>query len=161
MFHLSILLLSVPEVCRSSQGSCWPELFSKGPTAWRWCHPRRWTLSTTSSLPLGSCMSILWKAVRRSHWAPGTATLSSGSSSSPSHSSNIASYTRPWLGKWWQYGACGEVLRGAVTSCHCLLLCSWKRSVKLSGLHRHRTFLGKHLLLAVPHFGVGLLHISR
>ncbi|XP_076969931.1 dynein heavy chain domain-containing protein 1 isoform X8 [Tamandua tetradactyla] len=37
----------------------------------------------------------------------------------------------------------------------------WKKSVKLQGLHRHRTFLGNHLLLAVPHFGAGLLHISR
>lgn len=31
----------------------------------------------------------------------------------------------------------------------------------LQRLHRCRTFLGKHLLLAVPHFGAGLLHISR
>uniref|UniRef100_A0A8C9BU21 Uncharacterized protein n=1 Tax=Phocoena sinus TaxID=42100 RepID=A0A8C9BU21_PHOSS len=40
-------------------------------------------------------------------------------------------------------------------------LACWKKRVKLQRLHRHRTFLEKHLLFAVPHFGVGLLHISR
>ncbi|XP_033062486.1 dynein heavy chain domain-containing protein 1 isoform X2 [Trachypithecus francoisi] len=37
----------------------------------------------------------------------------------------------------------------------------WKKNVRLQGLHRLRNFLENHLLLAVPHFGAGLLHISR
>nr|XP_035121541.2 dynein heavy chain domain-containing protein 1 isoform X15 [Callithrix jacchus] len=47
---------------------------------------------------------------------------------------------------------------------YCLLrksLTCWKKNVRLQGLHRLRNFLENHLLLAVPHFGAGLLHISR
>ncbi|KAM9658950.1 dynein heavy chain domain-containing protein 1 [Trichechus inunguis] len=40
-------------------------------------------------------------------------------------------------------------------------LTCWKKSVKLQGLHHRQILLGNHLLLAVPHFGAGLLHISR
>ncbi|XP_013367438.1 PREDICTED: dynein heavy chain domain-containing protein 1 isoform X4 [Chinchilla lanigera] len=37
----------------------------------------------------------------------------------------------------------------------------WRKSVRWQGLCRLRTFLGNHLLSAVPHFGAGLLHINR
>uniref|UniRef100_H0VLU3 Dynein heavy chain domain 1 n=1 Tax=Cavia porcellus TaxID=10141 RepID=H0VLU3_CAVPO len=37
----------------------------------------------------------------------------------------------------------------------------WRKTMKWQGLCRLRTFLGNHLLLAVPHFGAGLLHINR
>ncbi|XP_039074792.1 LOW QUALITY PROTEIN: dynein heavy chain domain-containing protein 1 [Hyaena hyaena] len=68
------------------------------------------------------------------------------------------------LGTWHRHSVLWQQLQSIPFFKYCLLhkaLACWKRSVKLSGLHRHRTFLGKHLLLAVPHFGVGLLHISR
>ncbi|MBZ3879862.1 Dynein heavy chain domain-containing protein 1 [Sciurus carolinensis] len=37
----------------------------------------------------------------------------------------------------------------------------WKKTVRFRGLCRLRTLLGNQLLLAVPHFGAGLLHINR
>nr|XP_040140779.1 dynein heavy chain domain-containing protein 1 isoform X1 [Ictidomys tridecemlineatus]XP_040140780.1 dynein heavy chain domain-containing protein 1 isoform X1 [Ictidomys tridecemlineatus] len=40
-------------------------------------------------------------------------------------------------------------------------LTCWKKNVKLQGLCRLRNLLGNQLLLAVPHFGAGLLHINR
>ncbi|KAM5248505.1 LOW QUALITY PROTEIN: dynein heavy chain domain-containing protein 1 [Ctenodactylus gundi] len=37
----------------------------------------------------------------------------------------------------------------------------WKKKIKLQVLRKLQTFLGSHLLLVVPHFGVGLLHMNR
>ncbi|KAG8522790.1 Dynein heavy chain domain-containing protein 1, partial [Galemys pyrenaicus] len=68
------------------------------------------------------------------------------------------------LGTWHRHAVLWQKLQFIPFFKHCLLrkaLHCWKKNVKLLGLHRCRTFLGKHLLSAVPHFGVGLLHISR
>ncbi|XP_042762000.1 dynein heavy chain domain-containing protein 1 isoform X17 [Panthera leo] len=68
------------------------------------------------------------------------------------------------LGTWHRHSVLWQQLQSIPFFKYFLLykaLACWKRSVKLHGLHRHRTFLGKHLLFAVPHFGAGLLHISR
>lgn len=59
------------------------------------------------------------------------------------------------------YGVWEEASQRATVHCHFPLVCSWKKGVKLQRLHQHRSFLEKHLLLAVPHFGAGLLHVSR
>jgi hypothetical protein len=128
--------------------------------SWWWYHRRRWILSTTSSLPLGFCIYILWRAVRPWRWVPGTAILFFGNSSSSFHSLSIVSYARPWPGRcWWGWDFGSKWMRAAY--CHWPLLCSWKKNVRLQGLHRLHNFLGNRLLLAVPHFGTGLLHISR
>ncbi|XP_037695568.1 dynein heavy chain domain-containing protein 1 [Choloepus didactylus] len=68
------------------------------------------------------------------------------------------------LGSWHRHSVLWQQLQFIPFFKYCLLrkaLTCWKKNVKLQGLHRHRTFLGNHLLLAVPHFGTGLLHISR
>uniref|UniRef100_A0A8P0T9V5 Dynein heavy chain domain 1 n=2 Tax=Canis lupus familiaris TaxID=9615 RepID=A0A8P0T9V5_CANLF len=68
------------------------------------------------------------------------------------------------LGTWHRHSVLWQQLQFIPFFKYCLLykaLARWKRSVKLQGLQRCRTFLEKHLLLAVPHFGAGLLHISR
>ncbi|XP_072825494.1 dynein heavy chain domain-containing protein 1 isoform X3 [Vicugna pacos] len=68
------------------------------------------------------------------------------------------------LGTWHHHSVLWQQLQFIPFFKYCLLrkaLACWKKSVKLQRLHRCRTFLGKHLLLAVPHFGAGLLHISR
>ncbi|XP_035578888.1 dynein heavy chain domain-containing protein 1 [Zalophus californianus] len=68
------------------------------------------------------------------------------------------------LGTWHRHSVLWQQLQSIPFFKYCLLykaLARWKKSVTLRGLHRCRTFLGKHLLLAVPHFGAGLLHISR
>ncbi|VCX31204.1 unnamed protein product [Gulo gulo] len=68
------------------------------------------------------------------------------------------------LGTWHRHSVLWQQLQFIPFFKYCLLykaLARWKRSVTLQRLHRCRTFLGKHLLLAVPHFGAGLLHISR
>lgn len=58
-------------------------------------------------------------------------------------------------------GVWEEASQRATARGPCPLICSWKKGVKVQKLHRHQAFLGTHLLLAVPHLGVGLLHISR
>uniref|UniRef100_A0A8C7A6A2 Dynein heavy chain domain 1 n=1 Tax=Neovison vison TaxID=452646 RepID=A0A8C7A6A2_NEOVI len=68
------------------------------------------------------------------------------------------------LGTWHRHSVLWQQLQFIPFFKYCLLykaLACWKRSMTLQRLHRCRTFLGKHLLLAVPHFGAGLLHISR
>uniref|UniRef100_A0A671E126 Dynein heavy chain domain-containing protein 1 n=1 Tax=Rhinolophus ferrumequinum TaxID=59479 RepID=A0A671E126_RHIFE len=68
------------------------------------------------------------------------------------------------LGTWHRHSVLWQQLQFIPFFKYCLLrkaLACWKKNVKLQGLHRCRTFLGKHLLFAVPHFGAGLLHISR
>ncbi|XP_057605338.1 dynein heavy chain domain-containing protein 1 [Hippopotamus amphibius kiboko] len=68
------------------------------------------------------------------------------------------------LGTWHRHSVLWQQLQFIPFFKYCLLrkaLACWKKGVKLQRLHRHRTFLENHLLLAVPHFGAGLLHISR
>ncbi|XP_059786957.1 dynein heavy chain domain-containing protein 1 isoform X6 [Balaenoptera ricei] len=68
------------------------------------------------------------------------------------------------LGTWHHRSVLWQQLQFIPFFKYCLLrkaLACWKKGVKLQRLHRHRTFLEKHLLFAVPHFGAGLLHISR
>ncbi|XP_054555405.1 dynein heavy chain domain-containing protein 1 isoform X5 [Talpa occidentalis] len=68
------------------------------------------------------------------------------------------------LGTWHRHSVLWQKLQFIPFFKYCLLrkaLHCWKKNVKLLGLRRCRTLLGKHLLSAVPHFGVGLLHISR
>lgn len=68
------------------------------------------------------------------------------------------------LGTWHRHCVLWQQLQFIPFFKYCLLrkaLACWKKSVKLQGLARCRTFLGKHLLFVIPHFGAGLLHISR
>ncbi|XP_061236540.1 dynein heavy chain domain-containing protein 1 isoform X3 [Bos javanicus] len=68
------------------------------------------------------------------------------------------------LGTWHHHSVLWQQLQLIPFFKYCLLrkaLASWKKGVKLQRLHQHRSFLEKHLLLAVPHFGAGLLHVSR
>nr|XP_048283628.1 dynein heavy chain domain-containing protein 1 isoform X3 [Myodes glareolus] len=68
------------------------------------------------------------------------------------------------LGTWHRNSTIWHELQRIPFFKNCLLqkaLTCWKKNVRLHGLHRIRTFLESHLLLAVPHFGAGLLHISR
>uniref|UniRef100_A0A8D1AHV2 Dynein heavy chain domain 1 n=1 Tax=Sus scrofa TaxID=9823 RepID=A0A8D1AHV2_PIG len=68
------------------------------------------------------------------------------------------------LGTWHRHSVLWQQLQFIPFFKYCLLrkaLACWKKGVKVQKLHRHQAFLGTHLLLAVPHFGVGLLHISR
>ncbi|CAH6792870.1 dynein heavy chain domain-containing protein 1 [Phodopus roborovskii] len=68
------------------------------------------------------------------------------------------------LGTWHRNSAVWHELQNIPFFKNCLLrkaLTCWKKNVRLYGLHRIHTFLKSHLLLAVPHFGAGMLHISR
>ncbi|XP_070482220.1 dynein heavy chain domain-containing protein 1 isoform X1 [Equus przewalskii] len=68
------------------------------------------------------------------------------------------------LGTWHRHSVLWQQLQFIPFFKYCLLrkaLACWKKSMKLQGLQWRRTFLEKHLLCAVPHFGTGLLHISR
>ncbi|XP_075827899.1 dynein heavy chain domain-containing protein 1 isoform X4 [Microtus pennsylvanicus] len=68
------------------------------------------------------------------------------------------------LGTWHRNSTIWHELQRIPFFKNCLLqkaLTCWKKNVRLHGLHRIQTFLKSHLLLAVPHFGAGLLHISR
>ncbi|XP_021781858.2 dynein heavy chain domain-containing protein 1 isoform X14 [Papio anubis] len=68
------------------------------------------------------------------------------------------------LGTWHHHCVLWQQLQFIPFFKYCLLRKSftcWKKNVRLQGLHRLRNFLENHLLLAVPHFGAGLLHISR
>ncbi|XP_070931284.1 dynein heavy chain domain-containing protein 1 isoform X17 [Macaca nemestrina] len=68
------------------------------------------------------------------------------------------------LGTWHHHCVLWQQLQSIPFFKYCLLRKSftcWKKNVRLQGLHRLRNFLENHLLLAVPHFGAGLLHISR
>nr|XP_012641979.1 dynein heavy chain domain-containing protein 1 isoform X4 [Microcebus murinus] len=68
------------------------------------------------------------------------------------------------LGTWHRHTVLWEQLQCIPFFKYCLLrksLTRWKKNVRLQRLHRLQTFLGNHLLSAVPHFGAGLLQISR
>ncbi|XP_010642591.2 dynein heavy chain domain-containing protein 1 [Fukomys damarensis] len=68
------------------------------------------------------------------------------------------------LGDWHHQSVLWQQLQFIPFFKYCLVrkaLTCWKKSVRWQGLCRLRTFLGNHLLLAVPHFGAGLLHINR
>uniref|UniRef100_G3TF16 Dynein heavy chain domain 1 n=1 Tax=Loxodonta africana TaxID=9785 RepID=G3TF16_LOXAF len=68
------------------------------------------------------------------------------------------------LGTWHRHSVLWQQLQFIPFFKNCLVrkaLTRWKKSMKLQGLHQRRILLGSHLLLAVPHFGAGLLHISR
>nr|KAF6394612.1 dynein heavy chain domain 1 [Molossus molossus] len=68
------------------------------------------------------------------------------------------------LGTWHRHSVLWQQLQFIPFFKYCLLRkawARWKKSMKSQGLHRCRAFLGRHLLSAVPHFGVALLHISR
>ncbi|XP_016072738.1 PREDICTED: dynein heavy chain domain-containing protein 1 [Miniopterus natalensis] len=68
------------------------------------------------------------------------------------------------LGTWHRHSVLWQQLQFIPFFKNCLLRkawACWKKTVTFQGLHRCRAFLGKHLLLAVPHFGAALLHISR
>uniref|UniRef100_A0A2K6G9F5 Dynein heavy chain domain 1 n=1 Tax=Propithecus coquereli TaxID=379532 RepID=A0A2K6G9F5_PROCO len=68
------------------------------------------------------------------------------------------------LGTWHRHSVLWQQLQCIPFFKYCLLrksLTCWKKNVRLQRLHRLRTFLGSHLLFAVPHFGAGLLQISR
>ncbi|XP_073940911.1 dynein heavy chain domain-containing protein 1 isoform X2 [Castor canadensis] len=68
------------------------------------------------------------------------------------------------LGTWHRHSVLWQQLQFIPFFKYCLLrkaLTCWKKNVRLQGLHRLHNFLGNRLLLAVPHFGTGLLHISR
>ncbi|XP_029421420.1 dynein heavy chain domain-containing protein 1 isoform X6 [Nannospalax galili] len=68
------------------------------------------------------------------------------------------------LGTWHRHSVLWQELQSIPFFKYCLLrkaLTCWKKNAKLYGLLRIQTFLMNHLLLVVPHFGAGLLHISR
>ncbi|XP_055453428.1 dynein heavy chain domain-containing protein 1 [Psammomys obesus] len=68
------------------------------------------------------------------------------------------------LGTWHRDSAIWHELQRIPFFKNCLLrkaLTCWKKSMGLYGLHRIQAFLENNLLLAVPHFGAGMLHISR
>ncbi|KAL1774423.1 dynein heavy chain domain-containing protein 1 isoform X1 [Sigmodon hispidus] len=68
------------------------------------------------------------------------------------------------LGAWHRDSAVWHELQRIPFFKNCLLrkaLTCWKKNVRLHGLHRIHTFLKSHLLLVIPHFGTGMLHISR
>lgn len=68
------------------------------------------------------------------------------------------------LGTWHRNAALWHELQRIPFFKNCLLrkaLTCWKKNVRFCGLHRIQTFLKTHLLLAIPHFGAGMLHISR
>uniref|UniRef100_A0A8C3W5B2 Uncharacterized protein n=1 Tax=Catagonus wagneri TaxID=51154 RepID=A0A8C3W5B2_9CETA len=68
------------------------------------------------------------------------------------------------LGTWHRHSVLWQQLQSIPFFKYCLLrkaLACWKKGARLQKLHRHQAFLGMHLLPAVPHFGAGLLHISR
>ncbi|XP_076795999.1 dynein heavy chain domain-containing protein 1 isoform X2 [Arvicanthis niloticus] len=68
------------------------------------------------------------------------------------------------LGTWHRDSVLWHELQRIPFFKNCLLrkaLTCWKKNVRLCGLHRIQTFLKTHLLLAIPHFGTGMLHISR
>ncbi|KAM4846327.1 dynein heavy chain domain-containing protein 1 [Thomomys bottae] len=68
------------------------------------------------------------------------------------------------LGTWHRHSVLWYLLQFIPFFKYCLLrkaFTCWKKNVKLLALHQLQTFLGTQLLLAVPHFGAGLLHISR
>ncbi|ELV13856.1 Dynein heavy chain domain-containing protein 1 [Tupaia chinensis] len=68
------------------------------------------------------------------------------------------------LGTWHRHSVLWQQLQSIPFFKYCLLrkaLTWWKRSVGFQGLQRLQIFLENHLLLAVPHFGAGLLHINR
>uniref|UniRef100_A0A8D2CNI4 Uncharacterized protein n=1 Tax=Sciurus vulgaris TaxID=55149 RepID=A0A8D2CNI4_SCIVU len=68
------------------------------------------------------------------------------------------------LGTWHRHSVLWQQLQFIPFFKHCLLrkaLTCWKKTVRLRGLCRLRTLLGNQLLLAIPHFGAGLLHINR
>ncbi|KAL6073385.1 hypothetical protein STEG23_013716, partial [Scotinomys teguina] len=68
------------------------------------------------------------------------------------------------LGTWHRNSTVWHELQHIPFFKNCLLrkaLTCWKKNVRLHGLHRIQTFLKSHLLLAVPPFGAGMLHISR
>nr|KAF6324397.1 dynein heavy chain domain 1 [Myotis myotis] len=68
------------------------------------------------------------------------------------------------LGTWHRHFVLWQLLQLIPFFKYCLLRkawACWRKTVKFQRLHRCRNFLGRHLLFAVPHFGVALLHISR
>uniref|UniRef100_A0A8C8VX39 Dynein heavy chain domain-containing protein 1 n=1 Tax=Peromyscus maniculatus bairdii TaxID=230844 RepID=A0A8C8VX39_PERMB len=68
------------------------------------------------------------------------------------------------LGTWHRNSTVWHELQRIPFFKNCLLrkaLTCWKKNVRFYGLHRIQTFLKGHLLLVVPHFGAGMLHISR
>ncbi|XP_069891303.1 dynein heavy chain domain-containing protein 1 isoform X1 [Dipodomys merriami] len=68
------------------------------------------------------------------------------------------------LGTWHRHSVLWQQLQFIPFFKYCLLrkaLACWKKNVKLLTLHQIQTLLGTQLLSAVPHFGAGLLHISR
>ncbi|XP_053518807.1 dynein heavy chain domain-containing protein 1 [Artibeus jamaicensis] len=68
------------------------------------------------------------------------------------------------LGTWHRHSVLWQQLQFIPFFKNCLLRkawACWKKSVKCQGLLRCRSFLGKHLLFVVPHFGAALLHVSR
>ncbi|KAF6103044.1 dynein heavy chain domain 1 [Phyllostomus discolor] len=68
------------------------------------------------------------------------------------------------LGTWHRHSVLWQQLQFIPFFKNCLLRkawARWKKHVKYQGLLRCRSFLGKHLLFVVPHFGAALLHVSR
>ncbi|XP_054436597.1 dynein heavy chain domain-containing protein 1 [Pteronotus mesoamericanus] len=68
------------------------------------------------------------------------------------------------LGTWHRHSVLWQQLQFIPFFKYCLLRkawARWRKTVKCQGLLRCRTFLGKHLLFVVPHFGAALLHVSR
>ncbi|XP_045413332.1 dynein heavy chain domain-containing protein 1 isoform X11 [Lemur catta] len=68
------------------------------------------------------------------------------------------------LGTWHRHSVLWQQLQCIPFFKYCLLrksLTCWKKNVRLQRLHRLQTFLGNHLLFVAPHFGAGLLQISR
>ncbi|XP_044881349.1 dynein heavy chain domain-containing protein 1 isoform X10 [Mauremys mutica] len=68
------------------------------------------------------------------------------------------------LGEWHREATLWQLLQCIPFFRHCLVrkaFACWWQNVKHLQLLRRQEALGKHLLLAVPHFGAALLHISR
>uniref|UniRef100_A0A8C4YEV1 Dynein heavy chain domain 1 n=1 Tax=Gopherus evgoodei TaxID=1825980 RepID=A0A8C4YEV1_9SAUR len=68
------------------------------------------------------------------------------------------------LGEWHREATLWQLLQCIPFFRHCLVrkaFVRWWQNVKHLQLLRRQEALGKHLLLAVPHFGAALLHISR
>uniref|UniRef100_A0A8C8SJT4 Dynein heavy chain domain 1 n=1 Tax=Pelusios castaneus TaxID=367368 RepID=A0A8C8SJT4_9SAUR len=68
------------------------------------------------------------------------------------------------LGEWHREAMLWQLLQCIPFFKHCLVrkaFACWWQNVKHLGLLRRQEALGSHLLLAMPHFGAALLHISR
>ncbi|XP_053861047.1 dynein heavy chain domain-containing protein 1-like [Malaclemys terrapin pileata] len=68
------------------------------------------------------------------------------------------------LGEWHREAMLWQLLQCIPFFKHCLVrkaFARWWQNVKHLQLLRRQEALGRHLLLAVPHFGAALLHVSR